>query len=274
MALTFGTHAPSGLPGIVHDGHLRVLGALPRQQKYTGPTWKDSMPVIPRDQWQEFDAGQFNVPIRDQDGHGSCTGSIAYALMMARALEGAPPQVLSGAYCYSWINGGQDNGGTIDDAANEIVQHGTCLQSTVGEQQIYRRQITASADTEAQRFKAASKIPVANFDEVVSALLLRWVVYFGTDVGRSFEPDGQGFLPDQNGSAGGHALYASPGLKKRGSKWYVRVPNSWGNWGVNGMCWMPESYFQDSRYGLGYALRPGADVSDDPQDPSVPPKAA
>jgi C1A family cysteine protease len=90
-------------------------------------------------------------------------------------------------------------------------------------------------------------------------------VSFGIEIGNRFEPDGQGIIPDQSGRGGGHCMCAV-GLKQIGSRWYLKVQNSWSTqWGLAGYCFMPESYFQG---GDNWAVITNAD---DPLDPNVPP---
>lgn len=268
--LEYYTHGISGLPAISEGGHDRVMGCL------KDPGWerrcqayRESFPVMPRSKWYEVDYTDLVTDIFDQNGRSSCVGeSGVAALMLARAISGMERHILSPWFSYSQINGGRDAGAIVADCLESLKDKGTCLDSSVPYGTYRSNQISQAAYTEAKRFRIDLGYGCDSFDELVSGLLNNRVPVFGIDCGRNFRPDGNGFLPNQSGAGGGHGLYAC-GLKFASGMWWLKIPNSWSpQWGVNGFCYMNESYFSGA-YG-NYVITA---ASEDPQDPTTPPVA-
>lgn len=262
--------AEHSLPYVEQGGHRRILAALPRRQTYGARRFRDVYGVIPRSSWQEVDFSAV-VPhwILDQDGTGSCVGhGSCTAFTYGWLLGGATPQEFSACFLYGLINGGSDNGAVVGDALQALKTTGICLLSQVPEGKIYKRDFPQDAFTTAARFKISDAVDCPSFDEIGSALMMRRPVSFGVEIGQAFEPDGSGVIPDQRGGGGGHCMCAM-GLKQINGKWHLKVQNSWGEkWGLQGFCYMPESYFQG---GDNWAVEFAAE---DPQEENVPPAAS
>jgi hypothetical protein len=245
MDQVIGIHE-NGLHYIEHDGHKRILACLPNKKDYSHIKLFSAGITIPRSQWKEFDHDDSDLPLLDQDGHGSCVGH-GSCTVFQHAWNRAYPnnnQRFSPNFLYGLVNGGSDNGASVGDAIDALVKTGICLESTVPEGNIiFERQFPKAAYTEASRFKAEEWSRVQTFDQIVTAILLDRMVSIGINCGRNFNPNSQGVLPQSAGSSGGHCLAAGRGLKFINGQWYPKVRNSWGNWGVKGNCWMPESYF-------------------------------
>ena len=147
-------------------------------------------PIIPESNWVDInrDAIFGATYCLNQQSHGSCVGfSAAMSEMKSRTIRGQEFERLSGAYIYSWINGGVDGGAQITDALSELQNHGTCLESTVGWNSIYRWEIPSSADTEAQRFRISDGIIISTYEEMASAIQLGFIPQFAIEVGGNFE---------------------------------------------------------------------------------------
>lgn len=262
----------NGLPYVEDgSGHRRVLGCLAADPKKFAhlPRFADSFPTLPRSQWKECQDDDSDLPILDQNGHGSCVGhGSCSAFQHVWNKSGFGPQRFSPCFLYGLINGGSDNGAVVGDAMDALMQKGICLETTVPEgNQIYQSQFPQTAFTEAQRFKLERAYRVSSFDEIATAVQMGFAVSTGVDIGRAFEPDAQGVLPDLRGSSGGHCTCQRRGLKNIGGKWYLFSQNSWGtSWGLQGRFWIPESYFQ----GQTDHFVPAFD-SFDPQDKIKPP---
>src|ERR1700752_1717692 len=105
---------------VTPDGQTVFLGKLPPDpvKRAAFPPILQAAPEMPESEWKEInrrdDVGdQFMI---DQSQHGSCVGfSSAGALMELRLLDGMTFQKLSGAFIYSKINGGRDDGAIISD---------------------------------------------------------------------------------------------------------------------------------------------------------------
>jgi hypothetical protein len=230
----------NGFPAVVIGGIPRILNKLspdPVKRAAFPPFFGDTLPSVDPSLWEEIDrrtdfGDQF---ILDQQNHGSCVGfSSAGALMRALVLGGHEFVKLSGAYTYSWINGGSDDGAQISDSLTSLQQHGTCLDSTVGWDSIYRNQ-TSKGDTEAQRFKILEAYKVANFAELMSGLQNDFIGVVAVMVGNTFTRlDSQGVCGYDRGP-GNHAVCIDGAHKLPNGAWSVDMPNSWGlSFGING----------------------------------------
>jgi hypothetical protein len=267
-------HPATGLPTVDFGGEPRQLGRLPSTIHVSGMALlRKAVPMVPRADWKAIKRRDVIGPdfILDQKSHGSCVGhGAAGALMAARALAGATFQKLSGPYVYSWINGGSDNGAIISDGCKALVSHGAALYSEVSWDMIYRRQIPATADTTAQRFRASEVYAVESFDEICSALQLGFVVSIPVMVGGSFSDlDSNGICGWDRGP-GNHCVYVA-GMDQVASQWALDMTNSWGtSFGEKGHGFITQKHIE-SVEADSYAIR--CEVGD-PQDPNMPPVAA
>jgi len=263
-------HAPSGFAAIDVGGIPRILNRLLPQkaQRAAMASFADSSSVIPRADWTAIDRRATLPTLIDQKSHGSCVGfGSTGALMSARVLAGMPLQVLSGAYVYSWINGGSDQGAIIGDSVDALMKHGTCLESTVGWDTIYRNQ-ASKGDTEAQRFKLFESYTINSFDEGVSALQLGFTLVFAVMVGNSFtDLDSDGCCGYDNGP-GNHCVHADGVRKTSSGEWVLDMKNSWGpSFGDNGRGGIRQKLFEglSSNGQDAYAIRA---ATTDPNDPT------
>lgn len=265
--MTFGTYG--NLPTIDAGGEPRVLARLEPAAPSTAPRFfATADKPLPRDRWQEVSHWAWCPAIYDQNGKGSCVGhGTAAAFGAAWSMAGNKARRFSACYVYSLINGGSDRGAIVEDALKAMEKYGVCLESTVGPLKIYRSQYdTQAADNEAKRFTIFQSYQLDSFDEIASAVQLGKLAVFGIDIGRNFEPNTHGVIPERSGSGGGHCMYAC-GLKRISGKWYLEVPNSWHErWGLNGVCYIPESYF--AGYVDAFVIET---PHSDPQDPNSPP---
>lgn len=233
------------LPTIPVNGELRILAQLPSKKDHKIRTYKG--PTIPRTKWKDTDWGTLFMPFHwDQNGQGSCCGHAgAAALSSSWVKQGNDPINFSPCFIYGNINDGQDEGSTIERVLDCLHNIGCCLETEVGPKNIYKRNWNQSVFETAKNYKCPEIYQARTFDEYVSGMLMGFSGVHGIDVGNAFEPNSDGYLPEQQGSAGGHALHGK-GVRIKGSKIFVPTQNSWGrDWGADGCCYMPESYFQD-----------------------------
>lgn len=235
------------------DGVERYLGCLPRQTAI-GQHFR-VMPSLPRQEWVEVDLSTLVDEILDQDGIGAC---VAYATVQAihlqRKVQGLKPIRLSPGHLYGLINRGVDEGALISDAMLAVRQYGVCTVNTIPEREWRQRKWPENWQQEAKKYRVLEVRDCPTFDKIVNALVQGFVVVYGIAIGSNFVPNDKGIIPSRRGFLGGHALLAC-GLKQFGTKWYVLTLNSWGpNWGLNGFCYVPESYF-DGTFNDGFAVR-------------------
>jgi intein/homing endonuclease len=195
-------------------------------------------------------------------GHGSVT-----AFTRAWSITGHPIRKFSSCYIYGNINGGRDQGAIVSDAMDLLLSKGTCLESTVPEGMIFRRQFPAGADAEAQKYRAFDCYHLGSFDEIGSALVMGDPVCFGIMVGARFNNlDSEGVPPV--GGNGGHCLEGHGLVRLKSGKWGVRTQNSWSvDWGNGGCCVLIEGHFTYGQNYMGgldaFAIRATADAPDD-----------
>ena len=246
----------TGLPIYVDDsGEERKLGCLPTAADEESLLQASSIPNINPAEWittthewaKKVIESFLSLYLLNQRSHGSCVGfSAAGSLMWDIAKSGFPlAGRLSGAYVYSWINGNRDAGASIVSALDALKRHGTCLESTVGWNTIYRSQIPASADKEAQRFMLETGSTLQGFDSFVTAGQLGKPVQFGVMVGRNFGSFDDEGCCGYGGPGSNHSVFAAPFLvKKKNGGYKIPLVNSWGSWGPFGTGWC----YVDSRH--------------------------
>lgn len=207
--------------------------------------------------------------IQDQKSHGSCNGFAgAMALSRARVRRGLDRVILSGAYLYSLINGGRDQGSMLDDGMREMQARGIATQETVGWDAIYpSRYDRAKADAEAARFKGFECYAVKTPAGLFSAAAMNFDLVVAVHVASRFmRVDSDGVAGVDRGP-GNHAVGAD------GLVW-VNGPtltgfNSWNrSYGVDGRMLLTWDHFAGT---LGnhvfYAIR---STGDDPQGSNPP----
>jgi len=93
--------------------------------------------------------------IQNQKSKGSCNGyALAGGLSKSRYLRGIQDKLLlSGAFPYSLMNGGRDNGSMLSDGLKIIETHGSCPESLVPWDAIYPNLQPANAKAEAAKHK-------------------------------------------------------------------------------------------------------------------------
>lgn len=246
----------TGLPVVVIDDVPRKLGLLQASEDDESLLRVGVTPDVPASRWQYVTHEECKARVEaflkwallDQKSHGSCVGFSAAGALMWNLWEMGfpPPGKLSGAYIYSWINGNRDAGASIVAALRALQSHGTCLESTVGWNTIYRRQIPAAADEEAKRWKLETGESLSGAERMVSALQCRKPVQFGVRAGGRFGSFDDEGVAGYNGRGSNHSAFAPPLLvKKTNGEWKAPLVNSWNLWGPwrAGWCYVDERHF-------------------------------
>lgn len=259
-------------------GEIRKLGCLlpPAGRVCALPVFEDAAPQLTdaeiesiarsgvMDGRKKFDSSW----IKDQKSHGSCNGFAgAEALSRARVRRGLERVDLSGAYLYSLINGGSDNGSMLVDGM-EAIQHGLATEATVGWDAIYpNRYDTAKAKAESDRFKAFECYQVRTLKGYWSALALGWDTVVAVHVGNRFMSLDSNGIAGVDSGPGNHAVCVDGliwvnGLTGTGA-------NSWNlTYGAQGRMNLVEDHFRQTFPNHGfYAIR---STMDDPQGKNPP----
>lgn len=245
------------LPTIHAGGEPRKLGCLPRVAAVGSivPVFGQCVPLIPRSQWKPTSLRHFVRRIMDQNGQAACNAfASAQCVEICRAIAGQLHVALSPGSLYGRINGGRDQGSVLGDALRELIERGICPETTIGPLQWQPRRWPADWESEAKRYAILESYDCPTFDAIASAVQLGFVVDYGVMTGRAFEVGSDGWVADQRGSGGGHAL-CGIGLAKKNGQWGIETANSWGTaWGDQGFAVVPESYF-DGDFNDAWAVR-------------------
>lgn len=250
-------YTEDGLPYFVDDeGVRRVLGCRESTAEELSLLQAGAIDDIPSARWKVVTHEECQARVEEflkayllnQQSHGSCVGfSGAGALMWDLWSIGYPlPDRLSGAYIYSWINGNRDRGASITSALTELSTHGTCFEKTVPWNVIYRRDIPAEADAEAQRFMLETGMRISGFETVVTAGQVGKPVQFGINAGRAMNKFDSEGIAGYVGPGSNHSVFCAPLLVKCVSRAGFKVPmiNSWGKWGPwkTGWCYVVDKH--------------------------------
>ena len=211
----------------------------------------------------------------DQGRQSSCVGwAVAFALKTyhERVERGWPltddRHLMSPAYVYNQINGGEDAGAIFLDAFNLLLNQGVSSMALMPyNQSDYRTQPSAAARAEAANFKIADWGAVLNTThaefvrEIKRHLVAGDPVIVGIPVYQDFyDLSESNPVYDQGGSGRppGHAIVIVGYDDARSA---FKIVNSWGtNWGIDGYGWIDYAA-SESLIWEAYVTR---DVSSDP----------
>lgn len=231
--------------------------------------------VLPQSQWREINRRIACPWIKNQGQHSSCTGNAtAGAAERIKALAGGTHQDLSAAFIYAQVNGGQDDGASITDAVTALVNVGTCLSSEVTEDMILKSTIDLAvpqAYQTAQRFRATDTFRVNNFAEVMTALMMDYIVVLPIFVNPN-NPESvtaNGVLAAYPGQQANHAVHVDGAHRLPSGAWCADMPNSWGpSFGQGGRAYLFSDHTDHQPYFDALAIR---GMADDELDPNNPP---
>lgn len=167
----------------------RLPGCLPRRSRYGEwfPKLEDHITVVPRNQWAQIAAAQtpkrkYVQSVLDQDGVGSCaTESTTGAVMLTRAIAGMNHVLLNPWFIYHHTSGGRDGGSSIDDNLRFIQEYGIAPEAVWPRSKGWREKPSQEAYDAAKQFCGIEVFDIGSVDEMVSALLLGYVVVWGAN---------------------------------------------------------------------------------------------
>lgn len=218
-----------------------------------------------------------NSYVAEGIGVHNCGGqSGVKALIYARATSGQSMVNLSPTFVYGLCNGGRDQGSVLSDIASALKEYGTCRIDQVPQNSIYRNQFPKEAFRTAKRYRAHETYRLRNWNEIMTATVLRLPVFYGIPVGSNVSNlDGEGLMPLPNNQAGGHAMTGVGTKMSRRGYWMLDTENSWGRWGLSkngrpGFCYVYEGHFNRG-FMEAYAI---LSAMDDPEDEENDPPVA
>jgi C1A family cysteine protease len=200
---------------------------------------------------------QPQAPIYDQGQLGSCTANATAAMLsFVEGKEGNTPEQLSRLFIYRRARKLEgtidtDSGATLADTLLGIAEKGAPLESD------WPYDVTKFADLAPPEVWGQAWGRIAGFDyfrltslsDMKACLDAGYPFVFGIQVYDSFESQtvaDTGMVPMPNVELeqclGGHALCCM-GYSNAMQAFLVR--NSWGQWGINGYCWIPYAYLSN-----------------------------
>lgn len=197
--------------------------------------------------------------IADQKSHGSCNGYAgARALTRARVRRNLPKVLLSGAYLYSLMNGGRDEGSFIEDGVKATVA-GCATEATVNWDQIYPSKYDrAKAQAEAAKYKALETdiYTVSTAIGFLTGLALGFDGVCAVHVQNRFMRLGADGIAGVDAGPGNHAV-GCDGITYAGGQVCGTGFNSWNlQYGDQGrMLLSPAHWAQTLRYTKFYLIR-------------------
>lgn len=261
--------------GVVVRRMLTAFPTPPSHRMLARPGWVESTGItpIPRSAWPSlvFHAPRTAVPILDQGQEGKCVAaSGASALMILRDRANFPFVLLSDDFLYTNINNGRDRGANGGDGAASMIADGVPPKGLVPVGVLRPAGYSAAARQAALEYKLRDDgaIPLTTFDEVVTAVALRYEVYFDVEAGEGYDTDANGVVGFL-GQDTNHQQHAGEGI--------VLLPdgtigvlgrNTWGtSFGMAGFCIYIEKHFKAAQSII--ALKAAAPDPNGTDNPSV-----
>lgn len=229
---------------VLPDGTTRKLGnnspvaGLTKAWPIYGDT--PSTPMVAQSEWDARIASMepgpnfpFLLPTSDQDGVGQCNAeATASAVETTRARQGLPYVKLSAGDIYDRINGGSDNGSTLEDGIHEAMTNGIGTAAICGAT-VWHREWNGAPAAERMKYRVLEAYLCPEFEHCFSAVFEGFELVTGILWYNNYNPDQDGWLPHGRGIAGGHAI---SGFKpvKRGDVYGIWHRQSWGT------SWFPQ----------------------------------
>lgn len=201
--------------------------------------------LIPRDKWKEIEHPEFKRPefTLNQFNTSGCVGySSAAAEGKSRWLRGHKFEILSGAFSYSGINRGRDDGALILDSMVHGKTKGFCLKTEFDLPNKFDHQVPQEARDSAMTRQMTLGWPVNTIDELATAIQNNLIVQCGVCVDGNFERFDADGVSSARGRYANHSVHID-GMRKIKGRWVFRMPNTWGHsWGPfkDGSCYLTE----------------------------------
>ena len=186
--------------------------------------------------------------IQNQKSHGSCNGyALGGGLSKSRWLRGIQDGLLlSGAFPYSRMNSGRDNGSSLSDGLKVIEQYGSCPEALVPWSMIYKNQQPANAEAEAAKHKGLVCYAAGTIQGLRTGLAKGFVAIVAVHAGGNFQRlDSRGIAGVDSGG-GNHACNVDD-LCIVSGKEVFDLANSWSpSFGLDGRAYITKDSFSQT----------------------------
>jgi hypothetical protein len=205
--------------------------------------------------------------IKNQRDKGSCAGfAAASALSRARVARGLERVDLSGAYLYSLVNRGRDQGSLLDEGMMALQSRGVATEATVPWDRIFPSQYDrVKADAEAAKYKGFECYQTRSRAELYAGVAMGYFGVVAVHVGNNFmRVDRNTMIAGADNGIGNHAVLVD-GIATEGDEIVLTAANSWDlTWGVRGrmnLTW-ERHLAQPNRHHPYYLIRSTTDGDD------------
>ena len=148
---------------------------------------RDSFPVIPVNQWDDFLTGTDAVDLApfvpfmlSQGSVGSCAcEALAQAIQICRAVDRQEAELLNPWFAYHTVSGGRDVGSSLQDNVAFMTRYGLASAAVWPRSHGWRTKPNAAAYEDAKKYRILEIFRISTWEEFGSALLYGMPVYFG-----------------------------------------------------------------------------------------------
>lgn len=243
----------TGLPFIDDDGTgvSRLLGLIPQSSPMALPQFRAYHKPRPQSEWVDIDVlNTYNPPILDQGQFGSCVGhGGCTAFTLAWLMMGEDLVRFSSCYLYGCINNDRDQGADIGQTIQSLRTRGICLEETVPEGVIYRRDFPPGADAEAANYRLVEAYQTSDPADVATACQMGFSYCDSVMVGRTFTHLDRHGVAGVDKGPGNHAVAGAGMVKLPHGTWAFPHQNSWNtSYGDGGRFLTTEAHMQSQAY--------------------------
>ncbi len=186
--------------------------------------------------------------IQNQRSHGSCNGyGLSGGLGKSRYLRGIHDRLkLSGAFAYSQMNGGRDNGSALEDGLKVVEQKGTCPESLVPWNMIYPSQQPANAKTEALKHRGLDCYAAQTMQGFRTGIAAGFIGIIAVHAGSNFQRLNSNGIAGVDSGGGNHAIHCDDLIINNGTELFDAC-NSWGlQFGTEGRAYLHQDSFRQT----------------------------
>jgi len=186
--------------------------------------------------------------IQNQRSHGSCNGyGLSGGLSKSRYLRGIQDKLLlSGAFPYSLMNGGRDQGSALSAGLKIIEQYGSCPESLVPWNMIYPRMQPANAKAEAAKHKGLICYAAKTMQGLKTGLAKGFIAVVAVHAGGNFQRLNSQGIAGVDSGRGNHAVHVDD-LCMVGGKMVYDHAGSWGlGYGSQGRAYLTDDSFSQT----------------------------
>jgi len=239
-----------------NDGQVRRLGSLAPPEGFVSSfkVWESERPIWDDAEIRRVITHPDRTPRRvlfsdrwmqNQFSHGSCNGYAASGqLSRARFARGITDMLmLSGAFVYSLINGGRDQGSALEDGLKVIQSHGAPAESLVPWDKIYPKQQPANARAEALKHRGFDCYAAQTMQGFRTGLAAGFFGIIAVHAGGNFQRLNQAGIAGVDSGGGNHAIGCDDLVFRNGTELFDGA-NSWGlNYGDRGRAYLHKDSF-------------------------------